>query len=191
MVGHPAPSAAVVEAAAADAAADAEASSVAVLVEVHRSRPRAFRTNPPAVVTFVVSAACPAVVNVSTSTRREASQVQLLCKRAYINRYSRFVSVPCVFLPPRHGYNGLNSRASAVDPPQGKRVAAHGAGRRELSGGPGAGGAVRGFLLPQAGESAQPGRQREWYAEKKYLQHLLLSFQRLSHIFLTPLALCN
>lgn len=58
-----------------------------------------------------------------------------------------------------------NSRASAVEPPQGKRVVAHGACWRQLSRGPGISGTVRSFLLPQAGAGAQSGCQRERYAE--------------------------
>lgn len=156
-VGQSAPSAAVVEAA---AAADAEANSVSVLVEVHRARPRAFRTNLLSVIVFVVAAACPAdithvdqypVGGESTAVRTSEYRPLLtscfcpLCVSSSAARVQR-----------------CNSRASAVEPPEGKRVAAHGASRRELSGGPGVGGAVRVFLLPQAGEGAQPRCQREW-----------------------------
>lgn len=58
-----------------------------------------------------------------------------------------------------------NSRASAVEPPQGKLLAAHSPCWRQLSRGPRVGGAVRIFLLPEAGAGAEPGCQRERYAE--------------------------
>lgn len=73
-----------------------------------------------------------------------------------------FCSVSARLSPPLHNTTrNMNSRAAAVESSQGKRVAAHGAGRRQLPRGSGAGGPVRGVLLPQAGQGAQPGCQRQ------------------------------
>ena len=67
---------------------------------------------------------------------------------------------PSLAAATQHDTNMI-SRAAAVESSQGKRVAAHGAGRRQLPRRSGAGGPVRGVLLPQAGQGAQPGCQRQ------------------------------